>query len=283
MDPLPDYCLTSETMDRVICLKGPTYTFVYCFKDGSLETEFDFCECSGFSNQGKFTLKGAPGGTDNLELCVLRSGDITGYYSVEVKVRSGDQEDNVTFVTESKFWKPLLEDEFDRNDPIEFTVEFKFSDRKTWVDDMKAFLNEYQLVTMIGSDGQVTVSKLLLEIRSPAFKAMLGSDMEESKSLRVDLSKDFNSATLNAFKNFLTTDIIHEDFSTEVTGLYRLGDKYLMESLKQAAKYRIMKEIKSFDHDKMFDVLIQADEGFVNDQFLHVISTSGEEDMDEEQ
>lgn len=272
MDPRPLANFDNDIIDSVICLKEPTYSFNYCFKEESLYTEFDFCECPGLSNQGKFLLTGWPvpwRNGDCLRLQLMRAGNITGYYSVEVKVKCNDREEKETFITEA-VTSELLRDCFESYRRVYFTLEFKFSERRTLVDDVKKYFNEGQSITIVGSDGEVTVPKRLLKIRSSALKAMFKSDMEESRSLTVDLSKEFNLATLTAFKNFLITDIIDEDIATEAAGLYRLGDKYLIEPLKQAAKYFIMKDIRRFDHEKIFDVMIQADDGFIKSQLSRI-------------
>ena len=121
------------------------------------------------------------------------------------------------------------------------------------IDDLKKYLSDN--VTLIGSDGRVEASKTILQARSSVLTAMFSHEMEESKTLTIDL-KDFNSETLQAFVDFLWTDRMNQNKDTAI-GLYIFGDKYDVKQLKCAAEKYIVANIKILDRDEVFEVMLK--------------------------
>lgn len=140
---------------------------------------------------------------------------------------------------------------------MEFEVETgdKRKTPNTLADDLKPFLDEGSKVTLVGSNGQITVSKFLLKLRSPALKAMFSHNVQENESSTIDL-KDFDTNVLQAFCDYLLTDVMEEDNLTAI-GLYILADKYVISGLKQQAENFILENIEDFNHDEVFEVMIK--------------------------
>ena len=130
--------------------------------------------------------------------------------------------------------------------------------KRSLADDLKAFLDGGPSVTLIGSDGTVPVAKFLLKLRSSALRAMFSHDMEENKTSTIDL-KSFDTITLQAFCDFLLTDQMEPDNGTAL-GLYLLADKYDVQGLKELTQGYMLANLKEFDRDEVFQVLIKTNE-----------------------
>lgn len=126
------------------------------------------------------------------------------------------------------------------------------------VDDLKTYLDGQPNVILCGSDANISVSKFLLELRSSVLKAMFNHDMKENKTLTIDL-KEFKSNTLQAFCNFLLHDKV--ELNNEIAfQLYLLGDKYDIQGLKNSSIEYILANLKDFDKDEVFSILIKTNE-----------------------
>lgn len=158
-------------------------------------------------------------------------------------------------------------------EPIDLVFKFWFSSGKSKptiksiVDDLKTFIEQDEKISLVGSDGDVQVSKFLLELRSPAMKAMFAHDTKECRELKIDL-KDFDCNTLNAYVNFLITDKLDNDSKSTALGLYILADKYHVEGLKEMAKFYIVKNLRQFDSNEVYEVFTKIEPDFVKTTFL---------------
>lgn len=118
--------------------------------------------------------------------------------------------------------------------------------------DLKSFIERGQTVTLIGHDGNVTVPKRILKLRSTALEAMFNHDSQEKLTGQIEL-KDFNKQTLEAFGHFLMTgDIIYG--KETALGLIILGDKYDIQKMKEAGEDFVKRNIKRMDKDDLIDV-----------------------------
>lgn len=141
---------------------------------------------------------------------------------------------------------------------------------RSLADDLKPHFDEGPFIILIGSDGEISVSKLALQLRSSVLKAMFTHDMEENRTLTIDL-KDFKCITLQAFCNFLSTD------STEVnneTGLelYELADKYDIQRLKKLTEEYILTNLEDFDRNEVFKILIKTNDQLFNQLLIEKYS-----------
>jgi len=96
-------------------------------------------------------------------------------------------------------------------------------------------------LTLVCSDGEVKVHRIILATRSPAFSAMLESDMVERRSGRVEI-KDFGKNIVEALVQFIYTAKVDENFE-DVVELMKIGHKYLIKSLVEECGKKIAREI----------------------------------------
>ena len=154
---------------------------------------------------------------------------------------------------------------------VKITVTFnawssRVSDPKTMLDDLLKFVLAGKQVTLVGNNGKVTVSKRLLQARSPALQAMLTHDTKEKRESQIEL-EEFDAKTLEAFVCFLATDEVIFDKET-ILGLYILGDKYDLQSLKLKARKLTLARTKELDPKKVFDVVSKIDTDMIEKCFL---------------
>lgn len=142
-------------------------------------------------------------------------------------------------------------------------VEFQVGsvNERLLLDEWKIFLNNGSNVTFIASDGHVKVPKLLLQIRSPVFKAMFSHDMTENETLTINL-EDFDTMIIKTFCDFLSTDQVKPNTETALK-LYLLADKYDVRILKQMMRNYIFTNLKDFDPNEIFLCFQQTNEQLI--------------------
>eukprot|EP00092_Neocalanus_flemingeri_P017599 GFUD01019041.1.p1 GENE.GFUD01019041.1~~GFUD01019041.1.p1 ORF type:complete len:328 (+),score=85.76 GFUD01019041.1:66-1049(+) len=97
--------------------------------------------------------------------------------------------------------------------------------------DFLALLEDSSLsdITIQNQGGQISVHSVILSARSPVFRAMLRSDMEEKKTGIIKI-EDFEIDVVKAMVNYIYTAKIDEKFE-DMRALLRIGDKYQIQSL----------------------------------------------------
>eukprot|EP00092_Neocalanus_flemingeri_P017600 GFUD01019042.1.p1 GENE.GFUD01019042.1~~GFUD01019042.1.p1 ORF type:complete len:332 (+),score=70.04 GFUD01019042.1:66-1061(+) len=97
--------------------------------------------------------------------------------------------------------------------------------------DFLALLEDSSLsdITIQNQGGQISVHSVILSARSPVFRAMLRSDMEEKKTGIIKI-EDFEINVVKAMVNYIYTAKIDEKFE-DMRALVRIGDKYQIQSL----------------------------------------------------
>jgi len=107
---------------------------------------------------------------------------------------------------------------------------------------------------LVCGDGEVKAHRNIMSARSPAFKAMLESEMKEKKSGRVEV-KDFGKSVVKAMVQFIYTAEIDEEIE-DIVELMKIGNKYLIKSLVNECGLRLAKDISK---DNVLDLEIVAD------------------------
>lgn len=125
-------------------------------------------------------------------------------------------------------------------------------------DNIASFLKGGKMVTLIGSDGNVTVSKRLLKLRS---KALLAKFVYDKGSLEINLS-EYNVIELAAFCQFIENGTIQDGTSTAINLAY-LGDCFDVPHLTSAAKKFILDNFKDFDETKALKLFYDIDANFL--------------------
>jgi len=93
-----------------------------------------------------------------------------------------------------------------------------------------------------------------MSARSPAFKAMLESEMKEKRSGRVEV-KDFRKNIVKAMVQFIYTAEIDEEIE-DLVELMKIGNKYLIKSLVDECGVELAKDISK---DNVMDLWKVAD------------------------
>lgn len=119
--------------------------------------------------------------------------------------------------------------------------------------NMEAFIERGPSVTLVGSDGSVSVPKRLLEMWSEALEAMFNHDSLEKRTGQIRM-EDYNAKTLTAFKQFLLTGKIENGNETAL-GLILLADKYDVQVMKKAAEDYVKQNFQEMDKDEVLDIL----------------------------
>lgn len=256
----------ANTVSNVTLMTEPVFETTHNFKAGPIERQISFtCFNHGvfkiFGRKEKSSVLGS-----YLSLTVTQEGDNPVYH---VRIDVTGTHNRLRQAVRSKAdvnkyhptSKPLLLDNVNLDHFVTIKMEFEVEsgDRRnlpnSLVDDLKPFLQEGPKVTLVGSNGQITVPKILLQLRSPALKAMFSHDVQENESLTVDM-KDYGTDVLQSFCDFLLTDEMDDD-SDKVIGLYILADKYDVKGLKQQAEDFLLRNIEDFDRNEVFEVMLK--------------------------
>jgi len=115
-------------------------------------------------------------------------------------------------------------------------------------------------LTLVCCDGEVKVHRAIMAARSPAFNAMLESEMIEPITGRIEV-KDFGISVVKAMAQFMYTAKIDEEFK-EVVELLKIGNKYLIMSLVEECCKMLVQEISK---DNVFELGMMAETLFVKD------------------
>lgn len=171
----------------VILLDEPTYSVHHNFAERPLHEVLSFHECPNFSNQGCFNLKiykrKSQGIQDQLIATICREGT-WGQFEAEVNVKADYMTESDLLTSVRSTSKGMLSGRVTGS--VSIRIEFKFPSRTSLMDDLERYLESGPKVTLLGKNGNVTVSKILVEMRSTALEAMFRNDMVESKSLTID-------------------------------------------------------------------------------------------------
>ena len=132
--------------------------------------------------------------------------------------------------------------------------------------DIKSYIEGGSQVTMVGSDGSLTVPKRLLEMRSSALEMIFSHDSQEQKSGSIQL-KDYDSKTLEAFVHFLMTAKIKDGKETAL-GLILLGDKYDIQFMKSEAERFVKSHFHELDRDEAMEIMLKVSRKTVEEDLL---------------
>ncbi|GLJ47531.1 hypothetical protein SUGI_1003790 [Cryptomeria japonica] len=111
---------------------------------------------------------------------------------------------------------------------------------KTWAPE--TMLDQYtDIVFEVGDGSKIKAHRIVLISKSPVFKAMLGSEMEESRSGTIKIT-DFSYEVLRAFVHYLYTA---ETFPDEhmAFDLLVLAEKYQVKHLKTVSEKFLMSKV----------------------------------------
>ena len=275
--------MASPATANVTLMPEPVYETTHNFQNGPLERLLSF-SCFNHGVFKLFVRKESSAVMGNyLAATVVQEGENPDYrVLVEAHGTQNRLRNRVTATaTINKHHptsKPLLRgnNAIDHFVTLRFEFEVDFGDRRkvanSLADDLKPFLDEGEQIKLVGSNGEVTVSKFLLQLRSPALKAMFSHDVQENESSTIEL-KDFDTNVLDAFCNYLLNDEMDEDDSTAL-GLYILADKYDVKGLKQQAEDFILCNIEDFNKDEVFEIMVKIGQPrlkqLFNDQYGRV-------------
>lgn len=111
-------------------------------------------------------------------------------------------------------------------------------------------------LVLVCGDGEVKAHRSIMAARSPAFKAMLESEMEEKRSGRVEV-KDFGIKIVKAMVKFIyTAKIDEENEDLDLVELMKIGSKYFIKSLVEECGRKLARDISK---DNVLDLGIVAD------------------------
>ena len=96
-------------------------------------------------------------------------------------------------------------------------------------------------LVLVCVDGEVKAHRSIMAARSPAFEAMLESEMKEKRSGRVKVN-DFGINIVKAMVQFIYTAKIDEEIE-DIVELMKIGDKYLIKSLVDDCGRKLAKAI----------------------------------------
>lgn len=138
--------------------------------------------------------------------------------------------------------------------PIQWTLVFERPKIPYPMPDtgVKSYIERGTSVTLVGNDGNVSVPKRLLKMRSAAFEAMFDHDTKEKRTGQIEL-EDFDSKTLTAFSHFLSSGEIQDGKETAL-GLILLGDKYDIQDMKEVAEKFVKKNYDQMNQEDVLDV-----------------------------
>eukprot|EP00928_Gymnodinium_smaydae_P040555 TRINITY_DN27496_c0_g1_i1.p1 TRINITY_DN27496_c0_g1~~TRINITY_DN27496_c0_g1_i1.p1 ORF type:complete len:410 (-),score=29.58 TRINITY_DN27496_c0_g1_i1:230-1459(-) len=118
-------------------------------------------------------------------------------------------------------------------------------------------------VTFVLADGEVAAHREILKFRSPVFKAMFQSSMQEASSQRIQ-AKDVDLVLMERFLHYVYTAEVPQDMFDNYCGccdvagwcqLARIGDKYGVRGLVD----RCVHHLKQFTYpDTVLEILILA-------------------------
>jgi speckle-type POZ protein len=136
----------------------------------------------------------------------------------------------------------------------------------------------YSDITILtNSNVRFSAHKLILGVRSPVFQAMLSSNLLEATSNEI-LIIDFSPDVIRLFIQFIYTDMCSTpDLQDNVTELYKMADKYQVNSLKNMCEKRM---ISSLTVSNVVEILLFADYhsvDFVKMSAIHFIVSHSKE------
>lgn len=118
--------------------------------------------------------------------------------------------------------------------------------------DLKSYVEQGPTVTLVGINGNVTVPRRILKLRSRALEAMFSHDSKEKETGEIEL-KDFDYKILSAFAHFLMTGEITDGKDTAL-GLLLLGDKYDIQAMRVTAENFVKKNIEQMNEEDVIDI-----------------------------
>lgn len=137
---------------------------------------------------------------------------------------------------------------------------------KTLYEDFQRYVSIAD-ITFVGSDGNVTVSKKIIKMRSPVLKTMFNQKTsKEYQSKEVDMT-DFPKTVLEAFVKFLT----EEQFvfpKNNACDLFKLADKYDIPSLKEVSGNYLLNNVTEENAGELYEIFDKISPNVVNPKDL---------------
>ena len=145
---------------------------------------------------------------------------------------------------------------------------FFFTGKRQLEEDYKQLLlsGRHSDVTIQVEKKEFKCHKCILAVRSPVFSAMFEHNMQENVSGLVTI-KDAKPTSFQTFLHYLYTGNEEHLNWENVIDLYQLGDKYVVEKLKDLCVEYMRKNLSM---DKFFDVFLLSQQ--YNDSILTNIS-----------
>ena len=248
-------------MSQVVQLDKPVFEVSHTFANGPLERQVSFP-----GSNGVFIIHASRQQNYNnpfFHLIVkVTPEDNTTRYKANVVVVYNDTDSDTLNQNKPMSKHLLVTGDWEFTSPVTLKLTFEIEQPLPLVDkqsfqcpisgDVKSYIEDGPVVTLVGSDGSTKVSKRLLKIRSTALRNMLTHDTKEKQTMTVEL-KDFDCKTLDAFGHFLMTGKIKNGKDTAL-GLVILGDKYDIQIMKQVSERFVLNHITEMNLDDVLDV-----------------------------
>lgn len=127
--------------------------------------------------------------------------------------------------------------------------------KKSWYDTIQAHMGTN--VTLVGSDGETTIKKMLLTSHSTEFEAMFSvPTSRESQTNRV-LIEEYSKASLMSMAHFLATHEITDGNNT-ACDLFLLANKYGIKELKSQAEKFLLENVDGDNAREVFRAFVKV-------------------------
>lgn len=138
--------------------------------------------------------------------------------------------------------------------------------RKSWYDTIQVHMNK-DVVTLIGSDGEVMVNKMFLSAHSTEFEATFSWPMSAENQTNRMLMEDYTLATLKSMAHFLESHGLMVDGNKTACDLLLLADRYGIKELKSRAEKFLMENVDRENSRTVFRTFIKVKSDLLEELF----------------
>lgn len=138
----------------------------------------------------------------------------------------------------------------------------------TLSDDLNTVLKSVELkdVTFFIGEKRLKAHKVVLAARSPVFKRMFSTEMQELRTNKVVVS-DINCDTFKEMLHFIYTGKVTDNFETVVMELYAASHKYQLDDLKSICVAEISENLSETNAEAILEFanIYDCDENLKNE------------------